>query len=395
MATPITAGAATLLRQYLREVRAVANPSAALLKALLINGATVPVTESNVPNSDRGFGWLNLANTLAPEPTGEQIFIDDIGRSVAQGETRRFSVSVADTSHPFRCTLVWTDLPGDQLQNQLYLRVVAPDGTEFDGDVTPIDNPTNNTQRVHIESPETGEYRIEIHGVAVTFSVAPTGELRQDFALAVINGTQLTVKEEVVVQIVPVTELLENENLLVWLQTSTDQLIAALNGAPGVHVAAGNSMNSIGSTVSSVVVLSDGRQNEAAFSALSKTNGSAENAANMQIHALSLGSDINDGSLQRRALESGGSYSVLEDPQDVAELCEATLQVQAMASGTEVIDSGHGSVWMLPCEGDTLPPLASVDEIDEDGALVADLAGLVVSTVQIPCRPAASRCGRQ
>ena len=41
MATPVTAGAAALLRQYLRERRGHANPSAALLKALLVNGATV------------------------------------------------------------------------------------------------------------------------------------------------------------------------------------------------------------------------------------------------------------------------------------------------------------------------------------------------------------------
>src|SRR5213076_1190036 len=39
MAAPVVAGAAAVVRQYLREAKGVANPSAALLKALLIASA--------------------------------------------------------------------------------------------------------------------------------------------------------------------------------------------------------------------------------------------------------------------------------------------------------------------------------------------------------------------
>ena len=39
MATPLTAGAAALTRQWLMSTGGVANPSAALIKALMINGA--------------------------------------------------------------------------------------------------------------------------------------------------------------------------------------------------------------------------------------------------------------------------------------------------------------------------------------------------------------------
>ena len=42
MATPITSGAMALLRQYLRQRRGIANPSAALMKAMFVNAAAVP-----------------------------------------------------------------------------------------------------------------------------------------------------------------------------------------------------------------------------------------------------------------------------------------------------------------------------------------------------------------
>ncbi|MGI9175443.1 MAG: S8 family serine peptidase, partial [Rhodothermales bacterium] len=189
MATPITAGAATLLRQYLRERRGHTDPSAALLKALLVNGATVPVGDSNVPDTDRGFGWLNMANTLTPAPTNQQTYSDDIDLAVATSDVRQFSVQLADPSQPFRVTLAWSDAPGANLQNQLYLRVIDPATNVFDGDVTAFPNANNNVQRVHIDAPMAGTYTVEVHGIEVLFGIdAHLPAIRQDFALAVING---------------------------------------------------------------------------------------------------------------------------------------------------------------------------------------------------------------
>ena len=189
MATPITTGAATLLRQYLRQRRGVANPTAALMKAMLVNGATVPAGASNAPDNTRGFGWLNMPNTITPAPTGQQSYSDDINLAVATGDVRHFSVQVADPAFPLRVTLVWSDQPGKGLQNRLYLRVIDPGGTAVDGDVTAFPNPSNNVQRVHIATPVAGTYTIEVHGIEVLFGIGPLlPATRQDFALAIING---------------------------------------------------------------------------------------------------------------------------------------------------------------------------------------------------------------
>ncbi|MGY1764642.1 S8 family serine peptidase [Geodermatophilus sp. SYSU D00779] len=194
MATPITSGTAALLRQYLRERRGVATPSAALMKAMIVNAATVPAGVSTAPDNTRGFGWLDLEQLLSPPPTGQQAIIDDVHLAVATGEVRRLAVQVAAPDLPLRVTLAWTDSPGKGLQNRLYLRLVPPGGgAPIDGDVTAFPNPTNNVQRVHVAAPTAGTWTIEVHGIDVPFGIptlAPA--LRQDFALAVSNGTGLS-----------------------------------------------------------------------------------------------------------------------------------------------------------------------------------------------------------
>ncbi len=190
MATPITSGSMALLRQHLRQQRGLANPSAALMKAMVVNAATVPAAASAAPDNNRGFGWLNLEQLLTPPPTGHQAYSDDVQLAVATGDVRQLAVQVADPSVPLRVTLVWTDRPGKGLQNRLYLRLVPPGGgAPIDGDVTAFPNPTNNVQRVHVAAPAAGTWTIEVHGIDVPFGIpALAPALRQDFALAISNG---------------------------------------------------------------------------------------------------------------------------------------------------------------------------------------------------------------
>ena len=75
MATPATAGAAVLVREYLMEVASRPAPQAALIKALLILGAEDMGTR-NIPNNDEGWGRVNLVNTLVPD-SDVGIFVDD------------------------------------------------------------------------------------------------------------------------------------------------------------------------------------------------------------------------------------------------------------------------------------------------------------------------------
>jgi serine protease AprX len=208
MSTPLVAGLAALIRQYLvkdrHHVEPGSKPSGALIKGLLINGAAelaghfageIP-TESGA-NSVSGFGLVNLRQTIIPGGTDVQ-FDDEPGHALASGEMRVFEARAADTAQPLRVTLVWTDAPSlpanGSLENKLYLQVRTPDGTVLQGDVTNFPIATNNVQRVIVRNPVAGAYQIRVRGIDVTRSApsAPPGPPRQDFALIAGNATSLT-----------------------------------------------------------------------------------------------------------------------------------------------------------------------------------------------------------
>lgn len=131
MACPIVAGCAVLTRQFYRSERAVPEPSAALIKATLING-TAPLTGADAlappngrPNYHQGFGRIDLARSIPDpaDPAFELFFIDTWKRDPAfrfanrKGRVRwEFVVKHACA---LRIAVVWTDYPGRGVQNQL------------------------------------------------------------------------------------------------------------------------------------------------------------------------------------------------------------------------------------------------------------------------------------
>ncbi|MBE9031833.1 S8 family serine peptidase [filamentous cyanobacterium LEGE 11480] len=200
MSTPLVAGAAAVIRQYLIEQREHyqpnVKPSAALIKALLLNGA-IPMAgqyANEIPSSQQnsvcGFGRANITNSLLQQAW----FDDELESAVETGEIRIYKVQPIDNTQPMKITLVWTDAPGPvgvgQIQNKLYLQLKAPDGTIFNGDVTAYPTVQNNTQKVVIENPVNDTYELRVRGVSVTRNspgVAQTGAARQDFAVAAAN----------------------------------------------------------------------------------------------------------------------------------------------------------------------------------------------------------------
>ena len=107
MATPLTAGAATLVRQWYTDRQGVANASGALIKATLINGATalapgqygsgsaqeVPYV---TPNNVAGWGRVNVAGSVAPDsPT--RLWFEDHTQGLTTGSqvTYYFTTSAA------------------------------------------------------------------------------------------------------------------------------------------------------------------------------------------------------------------------------------------------------------------------------------------------------------
>ncbi|HRW82417.1 MAG TPA: S8 family serine peptidase [Methanothrix sp.] len=192
MSTPLTAGTVALIRQYLQKACLHAGPSGALLKAILIHGATpitgqyTPSEVGAIPDNNQGWGRVNLRNSLFPDYPAKIEFRDDPAHALGTGEHRDYVFQVANSGARFRATLVWTDFPSDPavgggLVNSLRLSVIRPDGTTVQG--APANN---NVQQVSIDSPATGSYTVRVRGVNVV-TQATTGR-KQEFALVVGGG---------------------------------------------------------------------------------------------------------------------------------------------------------------------------------------------------------------
>lgn len=200
MAAPLVSGCAALVREYFVTKRNH-QPSAALLKATLINGTTWlsgvdSIAPANgTPNYHQGFGRINVADTL-PNPVRPKIqvrFVDDWqpppkGFTVT-GERKRYTFTVKAPSGPLRICMAYTDLPARGLQNDLNLFVQLPSGQKILGNAQlpnslHIPDPTNNIEAMRIDAPVTGNYVIQI--AATNLLKGP-----QDFAL-VVTGENIS-----------------------------------------------------------------------------------------------------------------------------------------------------------------------------------------------------------
>lgn len=127
------AGAAALFTQFWKDGHAGANPSPALIKAALINGAQEMNglgASATVPNGAEGWGRLNLQNVLntgvATKYVNQTIVLSKVGEETA------FTGFVANPGRNLRVSLVWTDPPAvndPALVNNLDLEVTVGDTT--------------------------------------------------------------------------------------------------------------------------------------------------------------------------------------------------------------------------------------------------------------------------
>ncbi len=181
MSNPLIAGAATLVREYYVEQRGVASPSAALVKATLINSAVDITGYGNtsqeagkpIPNNHEGWGLVNVGAAT----TGQRNFQN--GVNISTGTTITYTYQISSTGSPFKVTLAWSDYPGSLpsggLVNNLDLRVTAPDGTVYLGNqftngwsVTGGTADTlNNVESVFVQSAATGAWKVAVKGTNV------------------------------------------------------------------------------------------------------------------------------------------------------------------------------------------------------------------------------------
>ncbi len=190
MATPLTAGAVAVVRQYLLN-SSIPSPSAALIKAILIHtaddlypGEFGAIGKSKgqeiltrAPNGDEGYGRVDVANVVT-----DSLNVQDETDGVGTGESRRYQAPAGTR----KVTLVYTDYPGSPtaaaaLVNNLELEV------DVGGQVYRSTSEVDNVRQVVIPQD------VAAQGGAVTIVVAgknvPMGntDSRQPFAIVYSN----------------------------------------------------------------------------------------------------------------------------------------------------------------------------------------------------------------
>ena len=197
MATPLTAGAAGLVRQYLTERRGWTNPPAALIKAMLLNaarslapgqygtGAAREIPDQARPNNVEGWGHVNLGETLYP--TGGRTNALHTGQ-VATGQTNTYTFASSHTN-TLSVVLAWTDYPGElaaerALVNDLDLRVVLPRGQAHNGNGVTSGDRLNNVEGLDIFPLPPGTTVVQVIGYNV-----PQGT-NQPYALVIRESPQ-------------------------------------------------------------------------------------------------------------------------------------------------------------------------------------------------------------
>ncbi|MEI2607584.1 MAG: S8 family serine peptidase [Candidatus Promineifilaceae bacterium] len=197
MASPHAAGAVVLTTEWWRTFNAGANPSPAMAKALLVNGA-VDMGTADIPNIHEGWGRVNITNIISPSVP--VIYYDQTHTFAASGQQWQLAFGVADPSQPLKITIAWSDAPGavganPALVNNLNLTVINGANTYLGNRFVSgwsatggtVDN-LNNLENVYIQNPDPSATIIidafAINGDGIPYNADTTD---QDFALVCYN----------------------------------------------------------------------------------------------------------------------------------------------------------------------------------------------------------------
>lgn len=221
MATPTTAGFLTLMRQYFTDgwyptgtktAADARNPSAALMKACIINGAMEMTgtdlvnssTITRIPSMDQGWGRSHLENALffSGDPRRTRIWDIRNANGLTTGQQSEYTVNVTANTQPLKVHLVWSDpesttLAATNLVNNLDLEVVNPGGTVYRGNVFATGQSTtggtadvlNTVEGFVLNSPATGNWTLRVKATSVPGAGSAPYSNRQGYALVATWAT--------------------------------------------------------------------------------------------------------------------------------------------------------------------------------------------------------------
>lgn len=196
-ATAIAGGTTGLVREFLREQIGINSPSASLIKAAVINGAT-DLGAPDIPNALEGWGQVNLERTVMPMDgsTVLNTFYDN-GKQIDAGFGLLYSFNLNPT-HGVDITLAWSDEEGSanaaqsspRLVNNLDLILVDPSGVEWYGNNFQSGvsvsggsaDAVNNVERIKIApslSLQSGQWQLKVlhsGGTSQKYSLVVVGD---------------------------------------------------------------------------------------------------------------------------------------------------------------------------------------------------------------------------
>jgi len=191
MATPAVAGVAMLARQYYTQgyyptgqpnPSDAFTPSAALLKATLLNSATDMTGVSGYPSNLEGWGRVLARDTLHLPGSNRNLAAFDVRNvnGMSTNHVTEYQIVGTGSTQRLKFTLVWTDVPatagaGFASVNDLDLEVIAPNGALYRGNVFSGGSSVtggsrddrNNVEQVHINNPAQGTWTARVKGTAV------------------------------------------------------------------------------------------------------------------------------------------------------------------------------------------------------------------------------------
>ncbi len=213
MSCPATAGAVAQVHAYVNNVWGYTEePSPALVKALLINGADNLLEDPVYPGTRGGWGRVNLTRLVEQEDRYCTFFYDEETplRFGGAKETQQYIFGIK-TNGAFTVTLVWSDYPGagsssKVLVSDLDLIVTAPNGDVYKGNnfnnlgrslsgKSLTNDSVNNVEKVHVPMPQVGFWSVEVKvrntpQGAQRFALVATGDLSDKWQeLAPVNVT--------------------------------------------------------------------------------------------------------------------------------------------------------------------------------------------------------------
>ena len=206
MATPLVAGSAALVRQWLVERRGYAfrPPTAALMKAILTGGARDMNADAGAdcggpaPNGAQGWGRINLEETLYPSNRSVRL-VDRI--PFAQGTTYTYRVATTNAA-PLDVQLVWTDYRGPESDDETLVLVNDLDlsvsnettGVVWWGNGVTGGDRTNNVEGVRIALAPAATYTVRVAGHDVSHDYTEGGAAALYLRGAFREGLMITLR---------------------------------------------------------------------------------------------------------------------------------------------------------------------------------------------------------